>query len=897
MRKNLRSMQMLFLLSIFGFMTNNAMAVPAFPGAEGGGANATGGRGGDVYQVTNLNNSGDGSLRYGIENASGARTIVFKVGGVIQLASYLIINDKSNITIAGQTAPGDGITLAGDNIDQSLMNLRNSNNIIVRYVRFRKDGGVPISQDCDCVSVDYGCHDIIFDHCSLSWATDENFCIWADNGISKNITLQWSISSEGLMSHSCGFIAGSNDNAESMTDISVHHNLFAHNNNRSPLLKVKSADIINNIIYNWGWWSTGIGGGIGVDIVGNLYAEGCDSGYRREVLWKPHDGTQCTGPSGNPSIYFSENTGPNNNDQTADAWSLMLEMTALTTWGWPDLDNDGYPAVEDVPSLYKRTELRTTSQPAITINQASDLDNLLLRSHGIGTSQKLNRYGSWIENRDEVDKRIINEYSTGTGGVVNYGTSSTLTGGAANPDNDNDGMPDVWEALYGVNDKDADPNNDGYTNLEEFLNGTDPLRVLHFNFNEFIGGTGYDADSQYSCSLRGGLSFSDDSIYGISGRALLLNGTSDYAKINPNPSYSGDFSVAAWIKFSTKPASEGFGIFSVSPDNGCTRMRVAIGIDGKLTYGLYYGSWARRDGIGDDLSDGKWHHVAVTFDRDGVASSYIDGVLQDNSLSIAAKPAKVQGTHYIGYDSFLLSKYFNGVIDEVKEYNVVLSQTQVERLAKDIPVDFTFDERSGTIAYDKYGNFSAKLKSYLTFDSNSVSGKTGLALSFNESVAGYQRIDLSNNPEYAGDFTLAAWVKIPAANKPAGGYGIISNPSGDIRFRFAIKSDGKLWFGLYDGNRWINKYGVGNDLCDNQWHHVAVTFDRDGDAQGYVDGVATGTPLTISTHTGIANGAQVIGGDTWIAAGNSAYMRGCIDGVKQFNRLLSSDEINCLANP
>jgi pectate lyase len=891
MKKQSKFLQIVLLLSVSGFIMNTMLAVPAFPGAEGGGANSTGGRSGDVYEVTNLNDSGSGSLRYGLENASGPLTIIFKVGGTIQLSSTLSVDNKSDITIAGQTAPGDGITIGGANMTQGLLFFRNADNITVRYVRLRKGGDIAVSQTGDCVSIGKNCSDIIFDHCSISWATDENFTIWADDGESKEITMQWCISSEGQMSHSCGFLAGSNDNAEDMTDISVHHNLFTHNNNRNPLLKVKSGDIINNIAYNWGWWSTGIGGGIDVDIIGNLFEGAIDSGARREVLYKPHNVEQSTGPEGNPTIYFSGNIGPHNDDPDGNAWDLMLEMTGINTWGYPLVN--GVATLTDIPSEYQSLIRRSTSQPSIIIDAATDLEYALLKYKGVGASQRLNRYGNWVENRDEVDDRIIDEYLTGTGGLVYEVEFPVLTGATAYTDSDHDGMPDAWENLYGLNsssssDRNSDYNGNGYTNLEEFLNGTDPIRMFHFNLNETSGTSAYDSFGDFLATLHGGMTFDNDSVSGIAGTALEFDGSNDYATLSPCPSYNGDFSLLAWIKFANKPASGGFGIITVSPSSGNVRMRFAIGTDGKLRYGLYSGSWTEKTGIGDDLSDGEWHHVAVTFDRDGYAKAYVDGVLEDDTLYIASKTGTVSGTHYVGYDSYLTTKYFNGSMDEMKEYSTVLTQTQIARLAKDIPVNFSFNETFGTSAYDSFGNFLATLHGGMTFDNDSVSGIAGTALEFDGSN---DYATLSPCPSYDGDFSLSTWIKF--SKKPSSeGFGIItvSPSSGNVRMRFAIGTDGKLRYGLYSGS-WTEKTGIGDDLSDGEWHHVAVTFDRDGYAKAYVDGVLEDDTLYIASKTGTVSGTHYVGYDSYLT---TKYFNGSMDDLREYNRVLTADEIACM---
>ena len=888
MKMSQRFLRVVLLLSLYTLITQSMLAIPAFPGAEGGGANSTGGRGGSIYEVTNLNDSGAGSFRYGLENAAGARTIIFKVGGIIQLNSSISVSNKSCITIAGQTAPGGGITIGGENITQSMLYFTNTNNIIIRYVRFRKGGSVVASQVGDCVSIGSGCYNIIVDHCSISWSADENMEVWSGNNASYNVTMQWCISSEGKTPHSCGFLAGSDVNAEGITNISIHHNLFAHNNNRNPELKVKSGDIINNIVYNWGWWATGLGGGINVDIIGNLYKCGPSSGGRREVLYKPQDGTQATGTAGNPSIYFSGNIGPHNNDPDEVAWNLMLEMTALDTWGYPLVN--GVPTLTNAPSACQSLTRRNTVQQPITINSATDLESLMLNAQGVGASRGLDEYGNWVIARDEIDARVINEYFT-TGGCLSEEFSfPCLNGCVAYTDSDHDGMPDAWENLYGLDpanssDRNADYNGDGYSNLEEFINGADPVRVLQFSLNESSGTQACDASGNFTANLCNGLSFTNDSVAGIAGTALEFDGINDFTVVYPCPSYSGDFTWAAWIKFSDP--LQGFGIISTSPSVGNIRARVDIGPDGKLKYGLYDSSWAEKNGVGDNLADGKWHHVAVTFDRDGCAKAYVDGMLKDDTLYIAAKAGVVVGTHYIGYESWGTTKHFNGAIDDVKEYSRVLTAEQIEKIAKNVPAHFSLDESSGTQACDASGNFTANLCNGLSFTTDSVAGVAGTALEFdgiNDFTVVYPC------PIYSGDFTWAAWIKF---SDPLQGFGIIStSPSaGNIRARVDIGVDGKLKYGLYDSS-WAEKTGVGNDLSDGEWHHVAVTFDRDGCAKSYVDGVLKDDTLSIAAKTGVVAGTHYIGYESW---GTTKHFNGAIDDVKEYNRVLTADEIDALS--
>ncbi len=250
----------LLLAILFCLSSSFVWSVPvAFPGAEGFGAYAEGGRGGDVYYVTNTNDSGAGSLREGISSASGPRTIVFAVSGLIQLQSNLNV-DKDYITIAGQTAPGDGICLR-----DYTFGIR-AEHVIVRFIRSRL--GAAGGQESDAITITDGAKNVIMDHCSASWSVDEVFsCSTANSNAIDNITVQWSIISEGLGDsihtkgyHSYGALIRGCYGAK----YSYHHNLFAHNNGRNPRpgnyddnpytsdpLGLQF-DFRNNVMYNWG---------------------------------------------------------------------------------------------------------------------------------------------------------------------------------------------------------------------------------------------------------------------------------------------------------------------------------------------------------------------------------------------------------------------------------------------------------------------------------------------------------------------------------------------------------------------------------------------------------------------------------------------------------------------
>jgi len=420
----------------------------AFPGAEGFGAFAMGGRGGDVYTVTKLTDFGPGTLRYGIQTASGPRTIVFAVSGVIQLTSNLNV-DKDYITIAGQTAPGDGICLR----DGSLV--IKADHVIVRYIRSRL--GDEAGREADAISISRG-HHVIMDHCSASWSVDECFsCSTGDRDEIDSVTVQWSIISEALENsihekgaHSYGALIRGCYGAK----YTYHHNLFAHNKSRNPrpgnydentyLLDPEGLlfDFRNNVMYNWKGSRPGYDGDsesvCRYNYVGNYGKPGPDSdntGYAYSAGCK-HFRAYYEG-----NYFFGE--------IPADPWSLV---TFSGSWS------------AEQKSAYKQSEPFPTG-PIVTESAQDAFEHVIAHA---GASKV----------RDEVDARVINDVVNGTGAIIDdedevgswpeYKTYSVRT------DSDLDGMSDEWETDKGLNpndpeDRNGDVDSDGYTNLEEYL--------------------------------------------------------------------------------------------------------------------------------------------------------------------------------------------------------------------------------------------------------------------------------------------------------------------------------------------------------------------------------------------------------------------------------------------
>lgn len=404
----------------------------AFPGAIGYGKNTTGGRGGRVIDVKNLNDSGTGSLRAAIE-ASGPRTVVFGVSGYINLSKPLIITNN-DITIAGQTAPGNGITIKNEGIEVR------ASNVILRYIRVRPGSASSAERDAIRViesSENKTMKNIIIDHCSISWGKDEvlSFTANRENSKLRDITVQNCIISEGTAAQYGVLVMGD------VKKTSFVQNYLAHNKDRQfrASTAITEFEVINNIMYNFRW-GTQVSFGGKFDIINNI--------YKISENISPQ--------SGNAMTYIKSGNTP---DAKAEDGEVHQSGNVVINSNFPDTN---------LAFRNHNQSQRIFSSSLIEPMMTGNLDNKILADVGASLFD------------DPVDQRVISDYKHSTGYTIK---SEQEVGGYPNLnvvhrensyDQDQDGMEDYWELQNGLDPNDqtdgkADRNNDGFTNLEDFL--------------------------------------------------------------------------------------------------------------------------------------------------------------------------------------------------------------------------------------------------------------------------------------------------------------------------------------------------------------------------------------------------------------------------------------------
>jgi len=434
--------------------------LPAFPGAEGAGACASGGRGGSVYVVTNLNADGPGSLADAVSRPN--RIVIFAVSGTIDLTrkkgkhSGSIQIAQPNITVEGQSAPGEGICIRGGSIQVA------AGNVILRYLRVRR-GFVASGNSGDAIDIKGQFSNVIVDHVSTSWATDENLTLTNAN----NVTAQYSIAAEGLdyynpeqspFRHSEGSLFGSQTPGGHMT---IHHTIYAHNRLRSPRTTGHSGpgappvlDFHNNVVYDGKEYTSHTGSqAVYLNWTNNYYKDGPSTGIEgaevKQVIF-----TFMKAPESR--MYLNGNYVYGSPERTANNWRAVVYHS--------EGQNEKIMRVD-----------KPFDGPPVTKQSAVEAFETVLANAG-----------ATLPGRDAVDARIVRDIREGTGAVINFETDirepgrwQTYHSLPAPADSDGDGIPDYWEEQFGLRKNSADdathdPDGDGYTNIEEFLNNTDP---------------------------------------------------------------------------------------------------------------------------------------------------------------------------------------------------------------------------------------------------------------------------------------------------------------------------------------------------------------------------------------------------------------------------------------
>ncbi|MDR3118961.1 MAG: polysaccharide lyase [Mediterranea sp.] len=460
--------------------------IPAFPGAEGGGMYTAGGRGGKVIVVTSLEDDGPGTLREACETG-GARTIVFNVAGIIRLKTPINVR-APYVTIAGQTAPGDGVCITGESF------LIDTHDVIIRHMRFRR-GAQDVNRRDDALGGN-GVGNIIIDHCSSSWGLDENMSMYrhvynrAEDGYGQklptvNITIQNSAFTEALdcYNHAFGATIGGHNSL-------FARNLFASNISRNASVGMDGDfNFVNNVIFNW--WNRSVDGGDEksfYNIINNYFKPGPITPKDKPIAYrilKPESSRDKNKPDTFGKVYVSGN--------------ITEGYPAVTKNNW----NGGVQIYDNPDAGRFEAQIRVDSvmpMPPVTILKAQDAYTFVL-----------DNVGANIPRRDAVDERIIKTVKTGepfyTANASDYAFDAKYVkrrlpadsykqgiitdirqvgglpgyNGTPYTDTDKDGIPDAWETKYGLNPNDPsdavkDCNGDGYTNIEKYINGIDPAQ-------------------------------------------------------------------------------------------------------------------------------------------------------------------------------------------------------------------------------------------------------------------------------------------------------------------------------------------------------------------------------------------------------------------------------------
>ena len=835
----------------------------AFPGAEGYGRFARGARAGSnptVYHVTNLNDSGPGSFRDAISQPD--RVIVFDVSGIIRIDERLVFS--KNLTIAGQTAPGNGVVIYGNGVSFS-----GASDIIVRYLRIRMgasgDGGK------DAAGISNG-QNMIFDHCSVSWGKDETFSINSDGkgGGVGNITIQKTIMSQGLQPHSAGGLCQPTNEVGGVT---LYRNYYADNATRNH--KVKGLNqYINNVVYNWG---SGGGYNLGGDSEGRIWAD-IQANY---FIQGPNsNGTGVGRGNDLTAVYHKANKTDGNRDGVVNGRDMADD----------DFGGIPYATFEE---FQQSAEYPTDGREHPVIASMSTTADEALQ-------WIIDSVGACLPDRDEVDAYVIDELSSfGTQGtVIGSESSLALTNSvghfynAVKPqDSDNDGMPDAWETANGLNPN--DPSDavayaaNGYLNIENYINN---IPIADRTFLKYpvdltlktldtatvtIGLSCFEKNA--AAKIRVELQKGDAEFAPIDTLDVLSSTDYTIENLTPKTGYTVRFvtftedleSMPADVEFTTKgvPGEPELSTDPYPADGETiseyTQVQLSFSNEttGRPNYSLFLGT--SPDQL-DSVAAGRGKLFTIELEEN---TTYFWRIVASNSYGVTEGP--------------------------------VWSFTSGQEPVRTKVAYFAFDETSGSTAVNApsdaeiVANDATPYGSYVPVWSE---GKIGGGIAFSAAnatdgmiVPSYEAIEFESAP-----FSYELWFKSTAGNSSQSRYLLhkgshSSEIAGNTGSWFGLEyKNGRLYFGVDDDVTKSLAEGSATSYFDGNWHHVVAVRDvENAQLRLYIDGelFASGEDKT-----------GAISGEEALVIGNvninfDAPFIGSIDEFTLYNDALTEIEI------
>src|SRR3989339_1824619 len=827
------------------------IALPAFPGAGGYGANTRGAYGSPDHPISKpliLKVDSASSFKSALGN-SNPRIIIFTKGGTYDLGGSDAKIYNPYLTIAGQTAPGGGVCFKNGALRVD------AHNVIIRGLRWRT--GMPRStgSNRDCIGIEGSTlHDIIIDHNSLSWASDEIAVSW---NYEDRITWSWNIIAEGIGTHGYGLLAGTY-----VQNISIHHNLFAHLVMRMPECNDSTrGEIISNVMYHWEGKATDF-------ITGTQYWDVKKNYYKQKVEESDHKSIKIYWPgyeqyiiNTNSRFFIEGNVGPNRpSSSSGGEWDMVY------------LEDGGGSGSQYAGPLRANTSVLTAPPVVrVTEHKAEDAYNVVLEK--VGATAPL---------RDSVDLEEINDVINRVGDRPDSVSSSdypSLASGSYPADADNDGMPDTWEIERGLNpnslpdspDAHNDRDNDGYTNIEEYINGCFPRTAVVTASPVSIKSNGTDS-SIIRVEIRNECDVVDKP-YDRQITFAIANGIGKFSNGQTSYTTSAVKGVATASFTSNTVGTSSITVTPAGINSQIVTVKVySYSIEITANPTTFEGNGTNKSTIVATIKDASGNiyntNDQVNFTVSGPGR--LPGGATSLNVSAVSGIATTEITSNGGAGTIVVTALYSSALPV--SVNIIATPSANSPIG-----EWRFEEGTGTTAADTSGgNNNGILVNSPTW----LNGKVGKALQF-DGLNTYVTISDSNVLDLTTGISIEAWVKTDVITTDGG-------PTRRVLDKgvYVLAASDQAYFKVVIGgaNKGVGKAWTSADV--NSWHHLIGTYDG-ATVKLYQDGTLAGQ--TSATGNIDVNGNPLIIG----RQGTSPAGRfdGVIDEVKIYNRALTDAEV------